>query len=155
VRVIVDSALRTPETSQLVTTARTQPTWIAHAPDASLDRASSLASHGVTLLPIDRASDGGGLDLTLLLRELARRDVMRVLVEAGGRLAGALLDAELVDRAAIFVAPVIVGDQEAPGLATRVRPPLALASAIRLDRTVASQHGPDMLVRGNLRTLTW
>ncbi|MBN8613039.1 MAG: bifunctional diaminohydroxyphosphoribosylaminopyrimidine deaminase/5-amino-6-(5-phosphoribosylamino)uracil reductase RibD [Deltaproteobacteria bacterium] len=155
VRVVVDSALRTPETSQLVTTARTQPTWIAHAPDASVDRATSLASHGVTLLPIDRANDGGGLDLTLLLRELARRDVMRVLVEAGGRLAGALLDAELVDRAAIFVAPVIVGDQEAPGLATRARPPLSLASAVHLERAVGTTHGIDMLVRGHVRTLRW
>ncbi len=155
VRVVVDSQLRTPEASQLVTTAASQPTWIAHAPDASAEREAALRARGITLLPTPRTAVGAGLDLAHLLAELARRDVLRVLVEGGGRLAGSLLDADLVDRVAIFVAPVIVGDPEAPGLATRARPPLALASAIRLDRTVASQHGPDMLVRGRTRSLSW
>lgn len=154
IRVVVDSSLRTPATAQLIETARVQPTWIAHAPDASEARARELADAGATLLPTSRAADGG-LDLRALLGELARRDVLRVLVEGGGRLAGALLDADLVDRAAIFVAPVIVGDPEAPGLASRRNPPLVLASAIRLERSVASVHGPDMLLRGRARSLDW
>jgi diaminohydroxyphosphoribosylaminopyrimidine deaminase/5-amino-6-(5-phosphoribosylamino)uracil reductase len=108
----------------------------------------------VTLLPTPRSVESG-LDLRTLLAELARRDVLRVLVEGGGRLAGALLDADLVDRVAVFVAPVIVGDPEAPGLASRRTPPSSLASAIRLERSVASVHGPDMLVRGRARTLDW
>jgi diaminohydroxyphosphoribosylaminopyrimidine deaminase/5-amino-6-(5-phosphoribosylamino)uracil reductase len=154
IRVVVDSALRTPTTARLIETARAQPTWIAHAPDASPARARELIDAGVTLLPTPRSVESG-LDLRTLLAELARRDVLRVLVEGGGRLAGALLDADLVDRVAVFVAPVIVGDPEAPGLASRRTPPSSLASAIRLERSVASVHGPDMLVRGRARTLDW
>lgn len=154
IRVVVDTTLRTPLGAQLVRTAREQPTWLAHAADTSPSSLTALADAGVTLLPTPRASEGG-LDLQALLRDLAKRDVLRVLVEGGGRLSGALLDADLVDLAAIFVAPVIVGDAEAPGLATRRTPPLTLASAIRLERTVASAHGPDMLVRGHIHRLTW
>ncbi|MBX7192632.1 MAG: bifunctional diaminohydroxyphosphoribosylaminopyrimidine deaminase/5-amino-6-(5-phosphoribosylamino)uracil reductase RibD [Sandaracinaceae bacterium] len=154
IRVVVDSSLRTPSVAQVVRTAREQPTWIAHAPDAPPDRIEALRGLGVELLATPRDA-AGGLDLAQLAATLGRRDVLRVLVEGGGRLAGALLDADLVDRAAIFVAPVIVGDPEAPGLASRRRPPLTLASAIRLDRSLASSHGPDMLVRGRTRTLDW
>ena len=150
----MDSALRTPDGSQLVRTARTQPTWIAHASDASAERARSLVAAGVTLLPTPRAAEGG-LDLASLLAALARRDVLYVLVEGGSRLSGSLLDAGLVDRAAVFVAPVIIGDPDAPGLASRRAPALALASAIRLERSVASVHGPDMLMRGRIRSLDW
>ncbi len=153
IRVIVDSSLRTPLDAQVVRSAGEQPTWIAHGPHADPSRQDALRSRGVALMPL--ATDDGGIDLAALLAELGRRDVMRVLVEGGGRLHGALLDGDLVDRAAIFVAPVIVGDPAAPGLAARARPPESLASALRLDRTVVTTHGSDMLVRGHVRTLAW
>jgi diaminohydroxyphosphoribosylaminopyrimidine deaminase/5-amino-6-(5-phosphoribosylamino)uracil reductase len=153
-RIIVDSTLRIPLEAQVVRSARQHPTWIAHAPSADPARRAALAEAGVVPIEIPRAG-GGGLDLAALLAELARRDVLRLLVEGGGRLHGALLDAGLVDRAAIFVAPVILGDPGAPGLATRAAPPTAIASALRLERVTVHTHGVDTLVRGHLRTTTW
>ncbi|MFN7696420.1 MAG: bifunctional diaminohydroxyphosphoribosylaminopyrimidine deaminase/5-amino-6-(5-phosphoribosylamino)uracil reductase RibD [Deltaproteobacteria bacterium] len=154
VRVVADTALGTPLDAQIVRTARSQATWIAHAPDADPARARALEALGVNLLPTQRAPDGG-LDLAALLAALARRDVLYLLVEGGGRIAGALLDADLVDRASVFVAPIIVGDPQAPGLASRRTPPRTLASAVRLDRSVATTLGPDMMIRGRIRTLAW
>lgn len=44
-----------------------------------------------------------------ILRELAKRDVMHVLCEGGGELAGSLIRAGLVDEFAIFMAPSLLG----------------------------------------------
>lgn len=154
IRIIVDTELRTPLDATLVATCSAQPTWLAHADDLSPERVRAHTERGVRSLPTPR-SPRGHLDLRALLEALGRERVRHVFVEGGAQLGASLLDEGLVDRAAIFVAPVIIGDASAPGLAHLRHPPLALANAIRLERAVASSHGPDMLVRGHVRSLVW
>ena len=48
-------------------------------------------------------------DLSVALRDLRGRGVRALLVEGGAGIAGAFLDADLVDRLVIFQAPVILG----------------------------------------------
>jgi diaminohydroxyphosphoribosylaminopyrimidine deaminase/5-amino-6-(5-phosphoribosylamino)uracil reductase len=52
----------------------------------------------------------GKVDLAAMLRDLARRDVNELHVEAGAGLNGALLAAGLVDELLLYVAPSILGD---------------------------------------------
>jgi diaminohydroxyphosphoribosylaminopyrimidine deaminase/5-amino-6-(5-phosphoribosylamino)uracil reductase len=40
-------------------------------------------------------------------------DITSVLVEGGGELLGSLFDARLVDRVALFYAPIVIGGQDA------------------------------------------
>jgi len=55
--------------------------------------------------------DGNGrVDLARMLRELAARHVNELHVEAGAKLNGALLDANLVDELLLYVAPAVIGD---------------------------------------------
>lgn len=85
-------------------------------------------------------------DLEAALRELAEeRGVNSVMVECGGRLAGALVDAGLVDELAIFMAPMLSGG-----------PVTALAGSgfpdgIRVDEVRFERIGPDVLMRGVVR----
>ena len=74
-----------------------------------------------------------------MLRELARRDINELHVEAGAELNGALLAAGLVDELLLYVAPCVIGDPargiaEFPGgiatLGDRV--PFALADVTRI-----------------------
>jgi diaminohydroxyphosphoribosylaminopyrimidine deaminase / 5-amino-6-(5-phosphoribosylamino)uracil reductase len=51
----------------------------------------------------------GRLDLGAVLEDLARLDVMSVLVEGGARTFAGFLDAGLVDRVALFVSPRLLG----------------------------------------------
>jgi diaminohydroxyphosphoribosylaminopyrimidine deaminase / 5-amino-6-(5-phosphoribosylamino)uracil reductase len=152
-RVVLDSQLRTPLASKLVRGAGTIPTLILHAKDASARRAQKLRAAGVELAVIANARRGSGLDPTAALRELARRDVLRVLVEGGAHVHAALLDAGLVDRAAVFVAPRILGD-------VRGLPLSAGESARRLDQAFVLQQpevvrlGDDVLIRGDLKSTT-
>ena len=52
-----------------------------------------------------------GLDLHAVMRELAGRECNEVHVEAGPTLAGALLQAGLVDEIVLYIAPLLLGDR--------------------------------------------
>jgi diaminohydroxyphosphoribosylaminopyrimidine deaminase/5-amino-6-(5-phosphoribosylamino)uracil reductase len=57
------------------------------------------------------AAEDGRVDVVAVLQELAARGVNEVLVEAGPRLAGYLLDADIVDELVIYQAPHIMGSR--------------------------------------------
>jgi diaminohydroxyphosphoribosylaminopyrimidine deaminase/5-amino-6-(5-phosphoribosylamino)uracil reductase len=54
---------------------------------------------------------GRGLDLRVVMAELARRECNEVHVECGPTLAGALLQAELINELVIYLAPLLLGDR--------------------------------------------
>ena len=80
-----------------------------------------------------------------VLERLARRGVQSVLVEGGGVVAEAFVRADLVDRLVGFVAPLLIGGQEAPtclaGLGAA-----ALVDATRLDIRSVRRIGADLRV---------
>ncbi len=115
VRVIADSHLRTPLTHKLVATARSIPTWILVRNGADHVRRRAIGALGVTLL--DVPGSAAGIDLKRGLEALAERGITRLLVEGGGRLAGSLLRAGLVDRLAWFHAPSVMGADGLPAAA--------------------------------------
>lgn len=53
----------------------------------------------------------GKIDLDVLLSHLGQSDINSVWVEAGAGLAGALLEAKLVDEIILYIAPKIMGDK--------------------------------------------
>jgi diaminohydroxyphosphoribosylaminopyrimidine deaminase/5-amino-6-(5-phosphoribosylamino)uracil reductase len=53
---------------------------------------------------------GGGVDLVVMMMQLAKRQVNSIWVEAGAQLAGALLQAGLVDELILYIAPKLLGD---------------------------------------------
>lgn len=59
---------------------------------------------------IGPTADNGKLDLQALMQELGRRGCNEVWVEAGRQLAGALLQAGLVDELLLYLAPKVLGD---------------------------------------------
>jgi diaminohydroxyphosphoribosylaminopyrimidine deaminase/5-amino-6-(5-phosphoribosylamino)uracil reductase len=145
--VVLDSNLHTPENARLLGIVSTAPTWIFHADDAPHDRRDALVRHGAELIAVPRGERG--LDLTAVLRELARRDVMRLLVEGGPTLHGALLDAGLADRAAVFVAPRLLGDAAALPLSIG-RPRERMLEALTLRDVTRRSFGDDTLIEGAL-----
>lgn len=148
-RVVVDSRLRTPPTARILTSGRTAPTLIFHASDAPYERREALRAAGATLLEVPRF--GEGLALESVLRELGRRNVVRLLVEGGPRIHGALLDGGLVDHAAVFVAPRILGDADGQPLAFgRARE--RMAEAFSLQEPRIRKFGDDVFIEGPLST---
>jgi diaminohydroxyphosphoribosylaminopyrimidine deaminase / 5-amino-6-(5-phosphoribosylamino)uracil reductase len=69
----------------------------------------------------------GRVDLPALLAALAARGVNELHVEAGAKLNGALLDADLVDEVLLYFAPAVIGDP-ARGMFERAAPLPSLAA---------------------------
>jgi diaminohydroxyphosphoribosylaminopyrimidine deaminase/5-amino-6-(5-phosphoribosylamino)uracil reductase len=146
-RVVLDSALLTPLNARILDGSSTAPVWIFHAPDADGARRRELLKRGVRLFEVPRSERG--LDLERVLRELARQNIVRLLVEGGPSLHGSLLAGGYVDYAAIFVAPRILGDPEARPLAViGAREDMSAALAIHEPRT--RRFGDDVLIEGPL-----
>lgn len=104
VRVIIDDMLTTSPAARLVATAGEIRT-IMLTSEAQLDGASADAvrREGVELIPMSDLADG--------LRRLRESGIERLLVEGGGRLAGALISTHSVDRFYHVQSPVWLGEQ--------------------------------------------
>jgi diaminohydroxyphosphoribosylaminopyrimidine deaminase/5-amino-6-(5-phosphoribosylamino)uracil reductase len=120
VRIVLDRQLRLPLTAKLIAGARRQPTWLATASESDVARRAVLAGQGVQIIevPPETSRDSGGrLSLPALLHALGERGITRLLVEGGGRLAAALLAADLIDRLVWFRAAALIGGDGLPALA--------------------------------------
>ena len=85
--------------------------------------------------------------LDALWEELARRRLTNVLVEGGGQLLGNLLDAWQIDEVHVFIAPMLVGGDQAlsplggQGVAE-------LSAALRLGPLAMELLGDDIYLHG-------
>jgi diaminohydroxyphosphoribosylaminopyrimidine deaminase/5-amino-6-(5-phosphoribosylamino)uracil reductase len=106
------------------------------------ERADALRGRGIEVIELPDAN--GKVDLAALMRELARRQVNEVHVEAGYRLNGSLVKAGIVDELLVYLAPLLIG--EAQGMVHL--PALSdLAHARRLEFREAAPVGGDVRLR--------
>ncbi|MDS4068388.1 MAG: RibD family protein, partial [Candidatus Competibacter sp.] len=68
-----------------------------------------LRAAGAEIIVVPRTEQG--LDLRAVMAELARRECNEIHVESGPTLAGALLQAGLVDELVVYMAPLLLGDK--------------------------------------------
>ncbi len=139
IRVVLDTDLSLPRGLRLLHPRSSAPTIVAHA-SPRLRRVGP----GVELLRCRRGK--GGVDLRDLLAKLAARGIMHLLVEGGARVHARFLEAGLVDRMAIFVAPKLAGADGVPLVAGRG--PARMADALRLEEVQVERIGEDVLVQG-------
>jgi diaminohydroxyphosphoribosylaminopyrimidine deaminase/5-amino-6-(5-phosphoribosylamino)uracil reductase len=145
-RVVVDSHGRTPPTSRLLAAGRPARTLIAVAERAPEDRLRALEASGAQVLRLP--SRDGRVDLNALLADLARREVTALLLEGGGELNAGFLEAGLVDRVAVFVAPMLLGGRDAP--TPLGGPGRGLKEAFRLTRMTVKPVGEDLLIEADI-----
>ena len=105
----------------------------------------ALARAGAEVVALPDAR--GKVDLTAMLRDLARREVNEVHVEAGHKLNGSLLREGLVDELLLYQAPLLLG--EGQGIAA-LGPLAELAQGTRLEWRAVDHIGPDLRVRARM-----
>jgi diaminohydroxyphosphoribosylaminopyrimidine deaminase/5-amino-6-(5-phosphoribosylamino)uracil reductase len=145
-RVVVDSRARFPLTAAMLQTGTPGRILVAVGEDAPASRVAALESAGVTVLPCK--SREGRVDVADVCGRLYGLDVTAVLLEAGGGVGGAFLDAGLVDRVAAFIAPMLLGGAGAP--VPTAGAGLGLADAVRLTDVTTRPLGDDWLIEANV-----
>ncbi len=141
-RVILDNRLRLPLNSTLATTTDDAPTIVfTNCIDPEL--VGKLEDRGVEVVPVE----GGARNLDLVLAELYKREIQSVLVEGGTGVAGAFVDARLVDKVTFICSPIIIGGTEAPN-AIGGSGASQLSDALHLSDLQIEQLGDDIEITG-------
>jgi diaminohydroxyphosphoribosylaminopyrimidine deaminase/5-amino-6-(5-phosphoribosylamino)uracil reductase len=139
-RVIVDSNLDIDLDAKVLAGS---PSWIVaageHAHNASKAAALRAAGHDVLNLP----NAAGKVDLAALMRELGRRAINEVHVEAGAKLNGSLIREGCVDELLVYLAPSLIG--EAQGMFA-LGPLTSLEQRQRLAFHSVKQVGEDLRI---------
>ncbi|WP_080838545.1 bifunctional diaminohydroxyphosphoribosylaminopyrimidine deaminase/5-amino-6-(5-phosphoribosylamino)uracil reductase RibD [Cohnella massiliensis] len=141
IRIVVDSQLRLPDSARVLNgEARTIVLTTAGADE---NRARSLRQRGAEVIA---CGEGPKVDLAAALAELGRRDIASLLVEGGGALNGALVEAGLVDKIMLFYAPKLVGGDAPPAFA--FTGPERMEEALSIERIEIERYGDDWCVSG-------
>ncbi|MBI3040303.1 MAG: bifunctional diaminohydroxyphosphoribosylaminopyrimidine deaminase/5-amino-6-(5-phosphoribosylamino)uracil reductase RibD, partial [Chloroflexi bacterium] len=145
-RVIVDGRGRTPVTAKVF--SEPGKALLALGKFVKPEKKKALAQAGAELLELP--SEEGRVDLESLLKALAEREITSVLMEGGGILLGSLFDCRLVDKVIAFIAPIIIGGEEA-------KTPVAgqgidkVIDAIKLERIKVEKFGEDLMISGYVK----
>ena len=148
-RVVVDSRLRIPLRAAVLQRQEDAHTVIATTRLAPLKKIERLQASGIDVLIMPNA--GGHLNLTALWTRLGQLGVTSLLVEGGSELNAAVLRAGLPQRLMCFVAPLLLGGQDAKGLFGGISP-RRLRDAVPLKNLRMEPVGRDMLIQADFQT---
>jgi len=145
-RVVLDTGARTPREARLIRAGTPERALIVVGANAPEERARGLATAGASVVRCPTTD--GRVSLDSLLAELFTREIRAVLVEGGGEVHASFLDAGLVDRVAVYVAPLLVGGRHAtPVVGGGGRD---LKSAVKLGSMTTTSVGDDLLIEADV-----
>jgi diaminohydroxyphosphoribosylaminopyrimidine deaminase/5-amino-6-(5-phosphoribosylamino)uracil reductase len=142
-KILIDSRLEVPLSAKLLQSGQV---LVACAQEDD-QKIAALRERGVEVIVLPKAS--GKVDLQELMRELGRRQLNEIHVEAGFKLNGSLLAEGLIDELLIYMAPRIMGHAglgmfNLPGQET-------LGAMPQVDFLDVSKIGTDLRIRTYLR----
>ncbi len=168
IRIVVDSNLRIPADSQLVKTAKEYRTIVAcrhfdrseaerseveksslnvNKQKGFLDSLQTLEMRGLEV--IHCASKDGHVDINDLMAQLGAQGIDSLLLEGGGTLNAAFLEAGCVDEVWAFIAPKIIGGEGAktPASGKGID---KMSDAVNLQNIDIQNINGDILIKGKI-----
>ena len=144
-RVVVDSKLRMTTKAKIVESAQDDVVvFTAQASSSGKSRAIEQAGVEVISVPAQK----GHVELREVLRELGRRQMLNLMIEAGAELNGAAIGEGIVDKMVLFYTPKIMGTG---GVPLAQMPSSGFAKAPALARLTLHGYGRDFAVEGYFR----
>jgi len=145
-RVVLDTAARLDVQARLIHAGTPGRALVAVGEQAPPVRVRALEAAGATIVRCRTRE--GRVDPAALLERLFERDVCAVLVEGGGETHAAFVDAGLVDRVALFLAPLLLGGRAATGIVGGGG--RELKNALRLTAPSVTPLGDDVLLEADV-----
>jgi len=146
-RVVVDTGARTPATASVFAGPGKTLVAAGRQPDAAQVDLLNKAGAEIAVLP----QAEGRVDLNQLLALLGQREITSLLVEGGGRLLGSMFDSGLVDKVVAFIAPMIIGGDDAE-TAVGGSGIERIADSFRLERVTTEILDGDVMVTGYVQS---
>jgi diaminohydroxyphosphoribosylaminopyrimidine deaminase/5-amino-6-(5-phosphoribosylamino)uracil reductase len=112
-RVVLDAHGRTAASGSLFDTSLA-PTLILTSSSCPEKISDEWKKHGVQVEVVPKAENGTGVDLKSLLALLGKRGILQVMIEGGGKVLGAFLEAELANHLTLYIGSCILGNRGIP-----------------------------------------
>jgi diaminohydroxyphosphoribosylaminopyrimidine deaminase/5-amino-6-(5-phosphoribosylamino)uracil reductase len=144
-RIVIDSQLRMPPQAALIADGAGVVLFTCADDDG---RAQHLRGNGTEVLRVP--SEQGRVNLSAVMQQLVAREINEVLLESGPALAGAMLQANLVDELIIYLAPCLLGG-EAQGM-FKLPALIHLQDRVRLEIQDMRAIGDDWRVIARVRS---
>jgi riboflavin-specific deaminase-like protein len=140
--IVLDSQLRTPRTASLCRHPDKQCWILTLTPNSD-----SMRDHAEILTVNNKNGNGQHVPLDAAMKLLRERGIRSLMVEGGGTIITAILEAHLADALVLTVAPKIVGGYKAVGdLQMNNRSEQVTISSLH-----SAQSGKDLIVWGDLQ----
>jgi diaminohydroxyphosphoribosylaminopyrimidine deaminase/5-amino-6-(5-phosphoribosylamino)uracil reductase len=142
-RIVIDGLGRTPPSARIF--GEPGHTMIVVGDKVAAGTKKALREMGAEIL--EMPDKNGLVDVVQLMQVLGQKNITSILVETGGILLGSLFDARVVDKVIAFLAPIIIGGEEA-------RPSVAghgiakLMDSTHLKDVKVERVGEDIMVAG-------
>lgn len=149
VRVILDSTLKIPLDSKVVTDQQAE-TWVFTSQKHSEQKKIELENLGVKVFV---TNDLSRVDLNEMLKILGEHSISSLLVEGGGEVNSSFMAQKLVDKVIVYLAPKLIGGKNAPTFleGTGID---KMGQAIELEDIELTKIGPDYKFIGYPKYIT-
>lgn len=145
-RVVLDTGGRLDPAARVIHAATPARALVAVGEQAPRGRVSALEEAGATVIRC--RTQGGRVDPVSLLAHLFELEVRAVLVEGGAETHAAFVEAGVVDRVALFLAPRLLGGRQATGMVGGAG--RDLKDALRLGPIGVTTLGADLLLEADV-----
>ena len=143
--IVLDANLITPPDAKVLRHPRG--CIIATKKSAPASRRVALLDRGAQIWNLP--SKGGLIEWRPLLKELGRREITSLLIEGGARVFSSALEAGVVNKIWLFIAPILIGGDDARGTVGGTGP-AELTDCTRLKDMKIRRCGPDLWIEGYL-----
>ncbi len=145
-RIVVDTNLKTPLEAKALNSAGGK-VIIAAGETPSQSKVRALEAKGAMVLKIKQR--GSELNLKELMKALAALNVVSVLIEGGSTLFTSALSEGVVDKVALFYAPILLGGSSRYSI-FEGKGVKKVSEAIKIKNAALTRYGEDILVEGYL-----
>jgi diaminohydroxyphosphoribosylaminopyrimidine deaminase/5-amino-6-(5-phosphoribosylamino)uracil reductase len=147
IRVVIDSRLRVPQKARVFSRLQSAHTVVVTTRNASARKMRLLRRDGIDVLTLPNGD--GGVSLADLCRRLGRLGIRSLLVEGGSAVNASFLRHKLIDRVVLYVAPLLLGGNDAKGVIGGAAPK-QLRDSVSLDEVTIRRVGHDMVIEADI-----
>ncbi len=145
VRIILDNQNRVPLGARVFLNSDTEKVIYVASQNLPEKKERALLKKGVEVLRLAKKNDR--IPLKKLMAQLGKREITSVLIEGGSEVNGGALREKIVDKMILFMAPMIFGGKEAPGLTGGLGIP-RIQDAVKINELQVRRLGEDLWLEG-------
>ena len=147
VRVVLDSRLRISLKANVLSWGHEQPTIVCTTAQASPKKIQTLKDRGIQVWVMPQKN--GRVSLRAVLSKLGKAGLSSVFLEGGSTLNASALHEDLINQVRLYVAPLLLGGQDAKSLIGGISPKM-IEQSWHLVNSEIKKIGQDWLVLGSL-----